>query len=119
MTTITVESDVEGVRVARLSGDIDASHVAELKLKLLGSVRNEDLGLVVDLAGTTYIDSAGVRLLFDLGERLLQRGQALRVAAPPDVPIRRVLAITKLDTLVAVDDDAEVAAAAIAASRSR
>jgi anti-anti-sigma factor len=69
----------EGVPVARIRGEVDVSNADELGLQLHASVPNAALGLVLDLTETTYFDSSGVRLLFDLGERLSRRQQSLRV----------------------------------------
>ncbi len=69
----------DGVPVARIRGEVDVSNADALGQQLQAAVPNSALGLVLDLAETTYFDSSGVRLLFDLGERLRHRQQALRV----------------------------------------
>jgi anti-anti-sigma factor len=104
-------STVLGVPVAHITGDIDASNAPRLQSLVLDHVENTDASLVVDLTPTTYIDSAGIRFLYEISLRLGHRGQALRVALPANSPIRRVLAITKLDTLIQVDDTPQEAAA--------
>ena len=52
------------IRVVRLEGDLDIARAPELRERLLGAVRNEDFGLVLDLTDARYIDSVGVSLLF-------------------------------------------------------
>ena len=37
---------------------------------MLTAVENQDVGLVIDLSDVSYMDSAGVNLLFDVAERL-------------------------------------------------
>jgi anti-anti-sigma factor len=104
---------VRRVTIAHVTGDIDASNAPRLQTIILEHTDNQDTGLVVDLSDLTYIDSTGIRLLYEISLRLDHRGQILRVALPPDSPIRRILAITKLDTLVNVDNTAQQAAAAL------
>jgi anti-anti-sigma factor len=96
--------DVSGddVVIARVSGEIDISNTAELGEELSAAVPNSALGLVIDLTATSYLDSSGVHLVFDLAERLRRRQQQLRVVVPEGAPIRRVLRIVELDATVPV-----------------
>jgi anti-anti-sigma factor len=106
-----IELSGEDVVVARLTGEIDLSNAADVRDQLSGSVTNSALGMVVDLTATSYLDSSGVHLLFELGERLRRRQQQLCVVVPEGVPIRRVLKIVELDSsvpvLATVDEAAE------------
>jgi anti-anti-sigma factor len=97
-----VEFSGDDVVVARLSGEIDLSNAADVGEQLAAAVPNVALGLVIDLTATAYLDSSGVHLLFDLGERLQRRQQQLRVVVPEGGPIRRVLRIVELDATVPV-----------------
>jgi anti-anti-sigma factor len=99
----------EDVIVARVSGEIDLSNAAELGAELGEGVPNSALGLVVDLTATSYLDSSGVHLVFDLAERLRRRQQQLRVVVPPGAPVRRVLRIVRLDSAVPVVQTVEEA----------
>jgi anti-anti-sigma factor len=92
----------DDVVVARLSGEIDLSNAAEVGDELSSSVPNTALGLVLDLTATTYLDSSGVHLIFDLAERLRTRQQQLRIVVPSGAPVRRVLRIVELDDSVPV-----------------
>jgi anti-sigma B factor antagonist len=96
--------DVSGddVVIARLSGEIDLSNATEVGDELSTSVPNTALGLVLDLTATTYLDSSGVHLVFDLAERLRTRQQQLRIVVPAGAPIRRVLRIVELGETVPV-----------------
>ena len=103
----------DGVVIARLEGEIDLSNARELGAALTAAVPNSALGVVIDLAPTTYLDSSGVHLIFELAERLHARQQQLRVAVPEDAPLRRVLSVVELDSAVPVAADVESAAAAV------
>ena len=82
---------VADVAVARIEGEIDRSNSTELTTTLLGSVQNTGLGIVLDLSGTTYLDSAGIDLIFVVARQLQQRRQQLHIVVPPGASIARVL----------------------------
>jgi anti-sigma B factor antagonist len=93
----------DGVTVVSLGGEIDMANAASVTRR----IRAGDEGpspLVLDLGSLGYIDSAGIRMLFDLSEQLAKDGRRLVLAIAADAPVRRALAITKLDTLVRVCD---------------
>ena len=83
--------------VAAVRGEVDASNVAEIGVALRGLVTNRSSVLVVDLTPTTYLDSAGINLMFSLGDELRSRQLALRFVIAPASSIARMLAITGLD----------------------
>ena len=83
-----------------LEGEVDISRVQRLRDDLIGCVENRDHALIVDLTAATYIDSAGINMLFSLGTELQQRQQTLRLVVDPSSPIARMLAITGLDAAV-------------------
>ena len=89
-----------GVHVARLEGELDLSNVVDLGDALASAVPEEALGLVVDLAGIRPIDSAGVRMLFDLRRRLRQRRQGFALAVPANARIRDVLELAAVGDTV-------------------
>ena len=78
------------VPVCELRGELDASNVDSVHAALLDQVPNDVPGLVLDLTNTTYLDSAAVRILFDLARRLQTWRQQLRLVVPPDGVVRRV-----------------------------
>jgi anti-sigma B factor antagonist len=90
------------VPVARLQGEIDASNVKEIGDRLRSLLTNRSLALVVDLSRTTYLDSAGINLLFMIGEELRARQQHLQLVVNDGSPIARVIVLTGLDQSVAV-----------------
>jgi anti-anti-sigma factor len=102
------------VPVCEVRGEVDASNVDAVFARLVATVRDGGLGLVLDLSRTSYLDSAGVRILFELARRLRQDGQELRIVAPSDAAIvRRVLVLTAVADVVAIHDDVDDAVAAL------
>jgi anti-sigma B factor antagonist len=103
------------VPVCELRGELDASNVENVEERLLESVTNEVPGLVLDLSDTAYLDSAGVRILFDLARRLRTRRQELRLVVPLEGVVRRVLVLTALADVVPLDDNVDDAVRALRA----
>jgi anti-anti-sigma factor len=91
------------VELARVDGEIDASNAEELSKSLLGSIPNSARALVLDLSNTTYIDSSGVSLIFDVATRLRNRRQKLRLVVIPRSFVAEVLAAVKLGDMVPID----------------
>jgi anti-anti-sigma factor len=103
----------DSVGVVSLDGEVEIVQAQDVRERLLGAIRNEDLGLVVDLTGTTYIDSVGVSLLFELAERLGERQLRLAVALPEAGLVRRVLTIVNLASVAEIRPTLDEALAAI------
>lgn len=112
LATVAVER-VRGVLVAEVDGEIDASNANAIHARLLDAVGHEGVGLVVDLTETAYLDSAGIRALFDLGERLQVRGMELRLVVTPESFTADVLETVRMAERFAVDDRREAAVAAL------
>ena len=90
--------------ITAVEGEIDASNVAELAQRLRAPLTNRSTALIVDLTRTSYVDSAGINLLFGLDAELRQRQQRLHLVVPAASPIARMMAITGLDSAVAVHE---------------
>jgi anti-sigma B factor antagonist len=105
--------DVEqhrSVPVCSIRGELDASNVDDVLAQVVAAVPNEAPGLALDLTHTEYVDSAGVRILFELARRLRARRQELRIVVPPTGLVRRVLVLTALADVVPIDDEVAEAA---------
>jgi anti-sigma B factor antagonist len=106
----------DDVCVATLSGEIDLSN-RDLVAQQLDAAVEDGLELVVDLEPLRYLDSAGIRMLFELQDRLVERGRTLRLVATPDLVVWRVLTLTGLTATVpshrTVRDAVQAAAAPV------
>ena len=97
-TLARLEDEWHGeIPVARLQGEVDASNVQEIGDRLRGLLSNRSVALVIDLSATTYLDSAGINLLFALAEELRSRQQRLALVVADGSPIARMIALTGLD----------------------
>jgi anti-anti-sigma factor len=101
------------VVVAHLLHEIDLSNVADARDAIAAAVTRDMLGAVLDLSETTYLDSTGVRMIFDLIRSLHARGQQLRLVVHDEAIVRRIVVLTKLDETVPIDPDVPSAIAAL------
>ena len=92
----------DDVVVARVDGEIDRSNAQAVSEALLRAIPNTAIAPVLDLSGTTYIDSSGVHLLFDVASRLKRRQQELRAVVPAESHVGRLLSVVALDRTVPV-----------------
>jgi anti-anti-sigma factor len=109
-----VRVDVSGTTpVVHIRGEIDASNAEAVRAEVIGIVPQDAPGVVIDLSETTYLDSSGIRLLFDLAERLQARRQRLALVVTEAALVRRVLVLTKLEDAVPLHQDVDAALDAV------
>jgi anti-anti-sigma factor len=100
------------VAVARLAGELDLSNAGTVEEQVASGL-GDVTSVAVDLAGLSYLDSAGLALLSRLAARIAGPGGALRLVVPPDAVVRRVLWISGLTAAIPVDETVEAAVAAL------
>jgi anti-sigma B factor antagonist len=82
MTILSVTIEIgDTSTTAVVAGEIDMSNTGRLRSELDRAASN-DAGLIVDLAGVTYLDSSGIGELFALAARLTARGHTLALVVP-------------------------------------
>ena len=106
LTSITAQ---DGFTVAAIEGEIDISNSIELETELSHSVPNDARGLVLDLSGVTFIDSSGIRALFDLAARLGGHRQVLHLVLPEESQLRRTLGLLQIPAVMPVFPDLDSA----------
>lgn len=111
----TVEVHQQGdVSVARLRGEIDTSNVSEIGDALgAAAIDDQGRGMIVDLSAVAYLNSATVKLLFDLAEQIHRRHQQMRLVMTETAPMRKLLLLLKFDLAVPLDTTIEDALAQI------
>jgi anti-anti-sigma factor len=102
LARLTMEQRGEAA-VAAIVGEIDSSNAVDLGAEIVAGVPNTAAGLILQLEGTSYLDSAGIRTFCDLHDRLRKRGQQLRAVLPENSPVRRVLVLTEVHRLIPLD----------------
>ena len=109
------------IAVAVLTGEVDMSNAASVRQQVAESVTPDDDALLVDLSGLSFIDSAGLHALIELGTVLDERRQQLLLCVPHGSPIGRAIEIIGLSRSISIHADRgealEVAHASAKASR--
>ena len=92
--TLTTEV-AEGAATLTLKGEVDAYTAPGLEDQIIRLVGDDVIEIVLDLSGTAFLDSSGLRAILTAQRRLSEAGGALRLRAPSE-PVRRLLEITGL-----------------------
>lgn len=95
------ESTGAAYTLVQLTGEVDATNSDELYDVLESVVLQLPRLLVVDLSALTFMDSTGLRMLLRSSRELDQQGGVLALASP-QLPVARVLQLTRADQLIPV-----------------
>lgn len=95
--------------VAHVTGEVDLSNAGSVTERLVAGVPNTATALVLDMSRTDYLDSSGVRMVFELAQRLRNRGQDLGLIVPEGANIRRVLMLTEVERVVPMSTSLDAA----------
>jgi stage II sporulation protein AA (anti-sigma F factor antagonist) len=100
--TVTVEHDGDDTARITLTGEIDMDNARQVEQEILAAISNQLSGVTLDLGGIEYIDSAGIRVLFTLGDRLSTLQIDLRLLVPEVSPVRRVIDLSGVAAAIPV-----------------
>jgi anti-anti-sigma factor len=103
--------------IVRIEGDVDAANSTSVLDEVTRLLTNLAHGLVLDLSQTRHLDSAGIQMLLDLGERLRSRGQHFSLYVTREQPLRLTLTLFELERAFPVADSLEEALASIESPR--
>jgi anti-sigma B factor antagonist len=106
-----IEERQDDIAIAVVEGEVDASNTPEIGDRLRLLLTNQSHVLIADLTPTTYIDSAGINVLFRLGTELEERQQQLHLVVASPSPIARMVTIVGLDSQVPTFSTREAAVA--------
>lgn len=101
-------SQIDGLPVLTLWGEVDDLASAELKELALGLVRSGPESLVLDMTGVDRVYAAGLAVLLHLQREALIRGTRL-ICCGVRPYIRELLRITMLDRALELHPDLESA----------
>jgi anti-anti-sigma factor len=104
MAEVRIEREDETV-VAMLTGEVDMSNATSVRQQIAESVTPDDDAVIVDLSELSFIDSAGLHTLIELGNVLDERRQKLLLCLPSGSTIRRAIEIIGLPQAVSVYSD--------------
>lgn len=103
MTVATVQVSAENgsIRIG-LDGELDRANAATVEQEIFTAVSDQPTAVSVDLTNVTYMDSAGKRILFALASHLRESHVVLEIVVPFDSPIRRLIELSGLESLAAL-----------------
>jgi anti-sigma B factor antagonist len=104
MADVRIEREDKTV-VAVLTGEVDMSNAASVRQQIAESVTPDDDALLIDLSELSFIDSAGLHALIELGTVLHERRQQLLLCVPHGSTIQRAIEIIGLPRAVSVHSD--------------
>jgi anti-anti-sigma factor len=107
------ENRTGSVLVFKVGGYLDGHTAVELERKLGEVLKSGQFRLVMDLAGLSYIASAGVGVLINIQHQAKKAGGGLHLVNPSP-SVREIFSILGLQAILAIHDslDAGVKAAA-------
>ena len=85
-----------------LRGEIDLENAAGVGEMIQAAILNRTTAARIDLSDVSYIDSAGLHVLFELAARLPTLQITLELVAPPGTQARRVMELSGLTSVVTV-----------------
>ena len=91
----------EKILTATIAGEIDISNTGELRRSIDAQLADTTT-VIIDLSPTTFVDSTGVALLFDMASRLRTTRRTPYLVIPADAPIRRIATLIGLNQEVTV-----------------
>jgi anti-anti-sigma factor len=104
MTTADIAVHPAGTTVhIAVGGEIDLANVGLVEGQIAEAITNQVTVVTIDLGELTYIDSAGLHVLFSLIARLEVLQIELHVHVPRGSLARRVLELSGFGTLVDLD----------------
>ena len=78
---------VPNALIAHVTGEVDMSNAEDVGATVIKATPNEAQGVVLDLSGVDYLDSAGIYVIYGMRASLQARGQALILVIPPVSPV--------------------------------
>ena len=99
--------------VACVEGDLDLVSLPQVERDLRAAATASDAQslLAVDVTRVTYLNSAAIRLLYDLAEDLRMRRRQLRLVMSQTAPLRTLFRRLRFDTVIPVHDTVDEAIA--------
>jgi anti-anti-sigma factor len=103
MTAARVESSADdGSMRIRLSGEIDLANAAAVEDQIRAALTAQPSAVSVDLTDLTYLDSAGMRILYGLASRLHALRIVLELIVPLSAPTRRLIELSGFESIARV-----------------
>ena len=81
------------------TGELDLSSMSQLEDSLSRALESAPMRLVIDMEHVTFIDSAGVRVIWNAARRCIN--QSIQYAIIPSEPVSKLFKLLQLDLPIA------------------
>lgn len=117
--TVPMDVRVENGAAARVvvSGEVDLATADRLR-EALRDALDSAKPVVVDLGGCTFIDSVGLGVLLDAARRSERGGNRRLGLVSLTAPVKRLIELTQIDSVIPVFDSDDEAASRLLASQA-
>jgi anti-sigma B factor antagonist len=113
----TSSTEVDGVRVVAVRGELDLSTAPELEAPLDQALGDEGTSVLIDLTECEFIDSTGIAMIVRAWQRLEGEGGGGRLAiSNQNEQVRRVLEISGLNLSIPIHPSRDAGLAALRGS---
>lgn len=89
--------------------DVDLATADVVRDRCLAALTNDHVGLIIDLSRSEFLDSAGIRALYTIVERLAPHRQQLVVVVPANSHMRKVLALVAFERSSSIQETIDAA----------
>ncbi len=104
-TTFTIRDLTDGADLKlAVEGELDLGTIPVLSRGVDDLLGASPTNLTLDLSAVTFMDSSGLRLLIELGERAKRDGWQLKLVASKHESANAVLRMTGADTALPFED---------------
>lgn len=101
-----VHRPADGSDMAELEvhGEIDVSNVEDFGQGVAECLQTSCRVLSMNMAGLTFIDSSGLRVIVETVKKMKEREGELRITDPPAI-LRRIVEVSGLSEFLGITDD--------------
>jgi anti-anti-sigma factor len=89
-----------------IAGDVDLANAGDIEAQLTAAIRNRTTGVTLDLGDVTYLDSAGLQVVFALTVSLRRLQIDMRVIAPVGSPARHAIEMAGMASITDIKPSA-------------
>lgn len=93
--------------IAHPSGEIDLANAGDMREELLAAIDEDTWHLLLDLSDVTYMDSSGVRVLFDVSRVLATKRRQLGIVLIDGSPLEKLFKVTHVNEAALVCSSVE------------
>ena len=99
---VDVRADGDHVHLD-VSGDVDLSNASDIETELMAAIPNRATNVDLDLDDVTYLDSAGLQVVFALTVKLRRLQIDLRIMATEGTPARHAIDMAGMSSIANIE----------------